>query len=54
MIDIAFLETGVGQSLGWSGTSFAHLFSGVCWFSVMPSEGVNTATPPAELDVTVV
>ena len=42
MIDIAFLETGV------------DLFSGTCWFSVMPSEGVNTATPPAELDVTVV
>ena len=36
------------------GVSFAHLFNGVCWFSVMPSEGVNMATTPGEDEVTVV
>ena len=31
-----------------SGTSFAHLFNGVCWERVMPSDGVNIATAPVD------
>ena len=49
-----FLNPAEVSALVRFGVSFAHLFNGVCWFSVMPSEGVNMATTPGADEVTVV
>ena len=54
MIDIAFLETGVDQSLGQVMHQLRPLVQWRLLVQRNAVRGVNTATPPAELDVTVV